>query len=629
MSVRRLLLAAALFVSSTPALAQETVPFDSGRWQLVAGEFVHHLGRPSLQGTAVLDTRFLDGTIEFDIAVDGRRSYPGVVFRAQEDNTFEHVYVRPHRAGLYPDAVQYTPVMKGAAGWQLYNGEGFTSPVELPTDEWIPVRITVHGGQAEVYVGETEEPTLAIARLQLTPAAGTLGLTGPADGSAYFSNFRFREDSDTPPAEPESVVTPPGTLGDWWISRVYPAERVPRETYPHFYSIFGAQWEHQDADATGLVDVGRLRARANQAGDLVLARTFFFSDEERDVTLTLGYSDDVEFFFNGRRLFSGRSGYQYRDPSFLGIVGPFDDVHVRAQKGLNEVFLMVTERFGGWGFRVQASPEVEPPRVDHDATEPLWETPADFLTSETALYDPDREVLYVSSFDNTYTQKEEGAQFISRVSLDGQILEREWVRGLRAPTGMAIWHDTLYVAERQHMAAVDLESGRIVARWEIPDADFPNDLAIGEDGTIYISDTRPSNWAESRIYRFRDGVFDVFANEGISRANGLWVHDGALLVGNSGDGFLKRVGLSDGRVEKIVSLGAGIIDGIRVDENGDYLVSHWEGQVYRISPDGSVVEILDTLPLGRNTADFEYLPDRRMLIFPTFLGNSVAAYSVR
>jgi hypothetical protein len=82
-------------------------------------------------------------------------------------------------------------------------------------------------------------------------------------------------------------------------------------------------------------------------------------------------------------------------------------------------------------------------------------------------------------------------------------------------------------------------------------------------------------------------------------------------------------------METIISLGAGIIDGIRVDPRGNYLVSHWEGQLYRIDPGGEVVEILDALPQGWNTADFEYLPEEGLILIPTFLDNRVRAIRIR
>ena len=212
---------------------------------------------------------------------------------------------------------------------------------------------------------------------------------------------------------------------------------------------------------------------------------------------------------------------------------------------------------------------------------------------------------------------------------DGRILEHRWLDGLAAPTGMDIWRDTLFVCERKDLVAVDIPSRTVVVRWPIPDVVFPNDLVIDDEGAVYISDTRTGNWPASRIYRFKDGAFEIFADEGIDGANGLWIQAGALLVGNSGDGMLKRVDLKTGTVEDVVSLGSGILDGIRVDADGSLLVSFWEGQLFRIGPGGEVVELLDALPARWNTADFEYLPEQGLLLFPTFTDNRVRALRIR
>ncbi len=56
------------------------------------------------------------------------------------------------------------------------------------------------------------------------------------------------------------------------------------------------------------------------------------------------------------------------------------------------------------------------------------------------------------------------------------------------------------------------------------------------------------------------------------------------------------------------------------------MVSHWEGQVYRISPAGEV-EILDTLPAAMNSADFELIPEKDLLVVPAFTDNRVVAYA--
>jgi len=67
--------------------------------------------------------------------------------------------------------------------------------------------------------------------------------------------------------------------------------------------------------------------------------------------LTIGYSDDVSVFLNGRILFRGRSAQNFRDPGFLGIVNPENDaVFLPLRRGGNDLTLAVSELGGGWGF---------------------------------------------------------------------------------------------------------------------------------------------------------------------------------------------------------------------------------------------------------------------------------------
>jgi sugar lactone lactonase YvrE len=615
-------------VSSAPAEAQlQTVPFDDPRWTLIGAKQSEVLGRPCIEGTAILsDVAFANGVIEVDLAVTGARSYPGLLFRIQSEDAHEEVYVRPHRAGLYPDAVQYTPVFNGVAGWQLYNGAGYTAATDLPRDTWLRLRLEVSGTQARLFIGDRPEPALRIDRLEHGESAGAIGVYGPSNGTACFAEFRYAPTDTLTFDAPQRVAPPAGTIAGWEISRAFKIAQANRNAYPRFYFIHAAQWEPARPDARGLVDVARYRKPAGGGGDAVLVRTVVRSPRRQDATFTFGYSDDIDLFLNGHKLFGGRSGYQSRDPSFLGVVGPWDAARLTLEPGLNEIAFFLTENFGGWGFTGALDADVPAPLRDHSLTELVWQTPDTFLTPESVLYDRDRQVLYVTSFDNQYREDGEPTGYISRLGLDGTILDLKWVDGLRAPTGIAILGNRLLTLERGTLTEIDIDRGRVVARHPVEGSEFLNDLAVGPDGAVYMSDTRPSNRPDSRIYRYKDGTVDVWLNEGIDWSNGLYVHGNELLVGNSGDGFLTAVDLDTKRVRRIVCLGARVLDGIRVDHKGNYLVSHWEGQVYRVSPDGTPVEILDLLPEGQNTADFEYIPETGLIVIPTFVGNRVIAY---
>ena len=66
-----------------------------------------------------------------------------------------------------------------------------------------------------------------------------------------------------------------------------------------------------------------------------------------------GYSDKVSIFLNDNILFSGNYSFQKREDEFVGVVGLNDAIYLNLKKGDNELLLMITETFGGWGYICQ------------------------------------------------------------------------------------------------------------------------------------------------------------------------------------------------------------------------------------------------------------------------------------
>ena len=65
-----------------------------------------------------------------------------------------------------------------------------------------------------------------------------------------------------------------------------------------------------------------------------------------------------------------------------------------------------------------------------------------------------------------------------------------------------------------------------------------------------------------------------------------------------------------------------------MDQDENLLVSHWAGRLYRITPEGDLTEILNGERMGWNIADFEYLPEEKLVVIPTFFDNRVRAVRV-
>ena len=621
-----IVLGAAIWLGSASA-QEEFIPFDAGHWNLGNARVVEQAGRQAVAGLAVLkEVEFEDGVIEFDVwapdvRLTGGRAYPGVIFRMQTPQQAERLYIRPHRAGLYADAIQYTPVFNGVAGWQLYSGAGFTNTLQFPFNDWVPVRLEVAGSRARVFVGKSGAPALVVNDLKHGLSKGAIALYG--EGAAFFSNFRYELGKTPEFPSPPPVDAVPGVIADWELSRGFPALLLDTEEYPDPKMLAEAKWRKVSAEPSGLVDIARFAAFNGAEPESVLARTVVRSDGRKQaLKIDFGYSDALSIFLNGALVFAADSSYRLRDSSFLGIVGYFDSVALPLRKGANELLFVVTEGFGGWGFMCRDADAV----FTAPGVAEAWRTPRIFRMPESAAYDPARDSVYVSIYDATTPSQGQGRQSIVRISLEGKTVEPAWVAGLNNPTGLAVHKDRLYAVERAALAEIDIPSGKIVARHALPAPVFPNDAAVDPaSGHVFISDS-----GKNTIYRF-DGakVEPWLTGADILQPNGLLVHGGLLLVGTTGDGSLKTIDIATRTVSLLARLGTGIVDGIALDGDGNYLVSHNQGRLFRVMPSGVVTKILDTTTVQMNLADFTVIPGSSLLVAPTYTDGRVVAFTLK
>ncbi len=249
-----------------------------------------------------------------------------------------------------------------------------------------------------------------------------------------------------------------------------------------------------------------------------------------------------------------------------------------------------------------------------------WETEKVFLTPEAVLYDAVNEILYVANINGSPVD-DDGNGFVSKLNLDGEIETLEWITGLSAPKGMATDGSTLYVADLDALVEIDIAQDQIVNRHRPEGAILLNDVVFGPDGELYITDTNAG-----KIFKFENNEMTTFA-EGpvLNGANGITLHEDVLLTGSIRQGTLISVSLENAETTVLLT-GFGAFDGIVPDGNENFWVSDFNSRIFitnlqerrmvlRVSPGDS--------------ADIEYIVDRKLLLVPTFRGNQVVAYEVQ
>ena len=363
------LLASFLFSCTLAAqtASERALPFSEKTWELegdrtsIAREGERDVLQIDTGGARMLDARFEDGTIDFDLQVTSRRSFVYAEFRGVAEGELEEVYLRPHKANL-PDAIQYAPVWQGRSSWQLYHGPGATAAVGFDPGQWTHVRLIVQGRQAALFVKDMEKPALVVPHLAREPKPGYIGLRGflppdvPGTGPiAKFANvvirsgpvsFDFAAAAASSPKTPAASTAP---VRSWAVSQAFVPEKEDVSVLPAAATT--GKFTKIDAEPSGLLELHRHvpipKGSRVTAG---IARVGIRADASGTYAFDLGFSDIATVFLNGRPIFRGDATYAFDRPRREGLIG-FDQarLYLPLVAGNNDLSILVSDVFGGWG----------------------------------------------------------------------------------------------------------------------------------------------------------------------------------------------------------------------------------------------------------------------------------------
>jgi len=255
-----------------------------------------------------------------------------------------------------------------------------------------------------------------------------------------------------------------------------------------------------------------------------------------------------------------------------------------------------------------------------------------FSTPESALYDAEQHVWFVSNINGAPSAKD-GNGFISRLTDAGAIDSLHFVQGgrnkvtLNGPKGMAIAGDTLWVADITAVRGFNRRTGAPVATIEIGKrALFLNDIVAVPDGSLFITDTgiiigdSVTHRGPDRIFRVTGRTVTVAA-EGpqFDGPNGIAYDEaGERLIVVPFLGTTIFAG-KEARGAMPLAVGPGQMDGVVVLD-GTVLVSSWaDSAISSVGPEGRK-KIITGVP---NPADIGLDVAGRRLAIPLFSANRV------
>ncbi|MEP7066007.1 MAG: SMP-30/gluconolactonase/LRE family protein [Gemmatimonadota bacterium] len=243
----------------------------------------------------------------------------------------------------------------------------------------------------------------------------------------------------------------------------------------------------------------------------------------------------------------------------------------------------------------QEKPNAAPKAPVIDSTAPgRTATVNGFKTPESVRYDSAGDVFYVSNINGSPLAKDNNG-FISRVKPDGTIDSLELIAGgrngvtLNAPKGLALVGDTLWVADIDAVRAFNVRTGAVVANVDLTSfkAVFLNDVCVGGDGAIYVTDTgmKPNGDAMAHVAG-ADRIFRIdaahhatiaLASDSLHWPNGItWDATGKRFIIVPFDKVPQILAWRPGTPEPtIIGYGSGQYDGVEMLADRRLVVTSW------------------------------------------------------
>jgi hypothetical protein len=266
----------------------------------------------------------------------------------------------------------------------------------------------------------------------------------------------------------------------------------------------------------------------------------------------------------------------------------------------------------------------------------------DLHQPESVRYDAEQDVFFISNMVGFGSDRDSNG-YIVRARADNLATAKVFAESgkngvvLDAPKGMAISGDTLWICDIDKLRGISRTTGLPLATIDLAPlgAVLLNDVTIGGDGAIYITDTGILMTSKGvihpggdRIFRIEGGKPSVFAaGEILGRPNGIvWdKHVGKLVVASFDPFHSELYTVADGGERRLLASGNGKFDGVEPLGKGLFMVASWNDSSVRLLGNGRSERIADKV---MQPADIGFDTRRSRLAIPVGPLNQVQLWQL-
>jgi hypothetical protein len=273
------------------------------------------------------------------------------------------------------------------------------------------------------------------------------------------------------------------------------------------------------------------------------------------------------------------------------------------------------------------------PKGESNATAPIAAQIAwlgDLHQPEGVRYDADQDVFFISNM-NGFGSAKDGNGYIVEVKANDLSISKVFAENgragviLDAPKGMTINGDTLWICDIDKMRAINRRTGLYLGALDLAPygALLLNDVTMGGDGAMYITDTGILMTEKGVIYKGADKIFRVAGGKvsviasgaGLMRPNGItWDNKANRLVVVTFDPFHSQMySIAPNGERRLLGKGNGKFDGVEPLGGGKFMVASWNDSSVRLLGSGENRRIANNL---MSPADIGYDTRRNRVAIP-------------